>query len=314
MVLAKLNCTIAMSIMCTDIEDSDLTGKASYKFTNKFVHVSSTLPPECTQIDRNYHFRKIFLPAEYKAIANDLLNFEVREDDVWVITYPKSGTTLMCNIVWLLKNNLDFQTDTAVRLNARAPYLESRLIFNDAHDQRPGPLVNVMRGKIDIVNAAESPRVIKSHLHVNLLPRQIWTVKPKIVYVARDPRDVAVSCYHHYRNVQGYVGDFDDFMDAFLAEHIMYAPIQDHVQNFLQLRNEKNFFFTSYEEIQSNRFEVIRNVMKFLEASYSDEQLMRLCEHVSFEKMKSNSGANWEGDIALMEESFRFQRPDKGFR
>lgn len=303
-----------MSITCTDIEDSELTRKASYKFTNKFVHVTSTLPPECVQFDKNTRFRKVFLPTKYKTIADDILNFEVREDDIWVITYPKSGTTLMSNIVWLLKNDLDFETDTTVRLNARVFYLESGLIFNDGYDQQAAIIINEMDRKLDIINAAKSPRIIKTHLHVNLLPKQIWTVKPKIIYVAREPKDVAVSFYHHYRNIQCYEGNFNDFMEAFLADHIIYAPIHDHIINYLKLRNEKNCFFTTYEEIQTDSLKVVKNINEFLGESYSDEQLMRVCEHVSFDKMKLNPGTNWERDIVWMEKLFNFQRPEKDFR
>lgn len=302
-----------MSITCTDIEDSELTRKASYKFTNKFVHVTSTLPSECTQFEPNYKFRKIFLPANFKTMADDILNLQVRKDDIWIITYPKSGTTLMSDIVWLLKNNLDFETNNKIRLNERVLYLESKLIFNDGYDEQAAILINELNRRLDVVNTAKSPRIIKSHLHVNLLPKQIWTVKPKIIYVSRNVKDVAVSWYHHFRNIQGYEGDFNDFMDAFLAHHIIYAPYHDHVQNYLKLKNEENVFFTTYEEIQADSFDVVKRVSEFFGENYSDEQLKRLCEHVSFDKMKLNPGINWERDLSLLKSYFRFQPPDTNF-
>jgi hypothetical protein len=41
---------------------------------------------------------------------------------------------------------------------------------------------------------------------------------PQIIYVARDPRDVAASYYHHHRLFFGYSGSCEDFTEALLAE------------------------------------------------------------------------------------------------
>lgn len=69
-----------------------------------------------------------------------------------------------------------------------------------------------------------SPRFIKSHLALSLLPPSLLDTC-KVVFVARDPRDVAVSFYHHNRLfiVNGYVGDFKTYWNYFikgLGEHI----------------------------------------------------------------------------------------------
>lgn len=49
---------------------------------------------------------------------------EVYEDDIWVITFPKAGTTWMQCLTWLLTNNLDYETAYNVNINDRFPFLE----------------------------------------------------------------------------------------------------------------------------------------------------------------------------------------------
>lgn len=65
-----------------------------------------------------------------------------------------------------------------------------------------------------------SPRFIKTHLPFNLLPKQLrdGEKKPKIVYVARNPKDTCISFYHHSVLVEGFNGTFEEFYTLFLAE------------------------------------------------------------------------------------------------
>lgn len=68
--------------------------------------------------------KKWFFPSGYKKEFKNYYNFEIRPDDVWVVTYPRSGTTWTQEMVWLLANNLDFETAAQIPLTARFPFLE----------------------------------------------------------------------------------------------------------------------------------------------------------------------------------------------
>lgn len=63
----------------------------------------------------------------------------------------------------------------------------------------------------------ESKRFIKTHLPFKLLPPSIMEKKAKIVYIARNPKDVIVSYYHLNKlyRTQGYVNDFETFFKYF---------------------------------------------------------------------------------------------------
>jgi len=71
---------------------------------------------------------------------------------------------------------------------------------------------------MEIVNGMDSPRYIKTHLPLNLLPQELLTKRPKIIYVARNPKDQCVSFYHHRVLIEGYKGTVDDFVDEYVQD------------------------------------------------------------------------------------------------
>jgi hypothetical protein len=70
------------------------------------------------------------------------------------------------------------------------------------------------------------PRTIQSHLHWSLLPRQIreGIKKPKIIYVARNPKDLCVSYFHHRVLIEGYMGSLDEHVDEFVSDLSKIPP------------------------------------------------------------------------------------------
>lgn len=60
-------------------------------------------------------------------------------------------------------------------------------------------------------------RCIKSHLAFSLMPPSVMSKRAKIIYVARNPKDVMVSHYYLscFNRAHGYVNDFDTFCEYF---------------------------------------------------------------------------------------------------
>lgn len=78
-------------------------------------------------------------------------------------------------------------------------------------------LKEISKPQYDAFTKLPSPRFIKSHLAFSLLPPSLLDTC-KVVFVARDPRDVAVSFYHHNRLIKAheYVGDFKTYWNYFI--------------------------------------------------------------------------------------------------
>lgn len=125
-----------------------------------------------------------------------------------------------------------------------------------------------------------------------MLPNKLWSVKPKIIYVARNPKDVAVSFFHHYRHIVGYEGTQEDFTEAFLKDQVIYAPFNDHVLDFWNLRDEPNVLFLFYEDMKTDMSQMINQTMTFLGKNYSLQQIEKLCDHLSVDSMRANPSCN----------------------
>ncbi|KAJ6638675.1 Luciferin sulfotransferase [Pseudolycoriella hygida] len=275
-------------------EDVDTTITSEFRAASKFVYVY----PESnshTPLGPNWQFGPCFLPEKSRQYMDVLENYEVRPDDIWSVTFAKAGSTWTQEMIWLLTNNLDYKR-AKKSVFERFPYVEFDLIYE-----------KVEKNVIEYTNAMPSPRYLKTHLPAGLLPKQLWTVKPKIIYTARGLKDLAISFYHHMVHIQGYKCGLDDFLDAFLENKMFLCPYHSNEKDFWYLRNEKNILFLRYEEMKKDLLGVIEKTAEFLGKSYSEKELFKLADHLSFDSMKESSSfdlAQWVGTKT----DFRFIR------
>jgi len=103
---------------------------------------------------------------------------------------------------------------------------------------------------VDQLDNMASPRIIKTHLPFPLLPKRVKTVKPKIIYVTRNPKDVCVSFYHFCKLFHGMRCTFDEFCDLFVHGKVCIGSIWDHVMGYWQQKDEQNLLFLKYEDMK----------------------------------------------------------------
>lgn len=276
-----------MSITSSTVEYNAVASE--YMLSGKMVNITTTVLP-AEPIANQWITEPCFLPERYEQIGNQILEFEVRPDDIWVISYPKTGTTWTQEMVWLLCNDLDYKTATSVTLNERHHFIEFEALSGFCAEQAVSTLLPAQQ--------APSPRMLKSHLPIHLLPRQLWSVKPKIVYVARNPKDTAISNYHHLKNLQGCNATFEDSMQAFLSDQLLYSPFHSHVLNFWKIRNEEFVHFVMYEDMKANLMKELKRAARFFAKSYSNLEFRALEQHLSFDAMRVNKFVNYDGAAA----------------
>ncbi|XP_019556955.2 luciferin sulfotransferase-like [Aedes albopictus] len=247
------------------------------------VTLPNGLPENIPDVLKDGENRYSIMIETYLPLADRIKNFQVYEDDVWVVTFPKCGTTWTQEMVWLLNNNLNYDYARKHSLEERFPFLELT-----------GALTLIGGDSVTEVEQLARPRHIKSHLTAMLLPDQIWTVKPRIIYVSRNPKDAATSFYHHYRNIVGYDGPREHFFDAFLGNNLIYAPFGDHVKDYWKLKDQENVLFITFEQMKTNLRKVVMQVATFLGKTFTDQEVDVLEEHLSVDSMRANKSCNMD--------------------
>ncbi|XP_067007720.2 luciferin sulfotransferase [Anabrus simplex] len=246
---------------------------------------------------------KVVLPVYHLNFAKALDDMEIRNEDVFVVSHPKTGTTWTQEMVWCIANDLDYEGAKQF-LPERFPFLEHSSLFDygDLLSRKPEiTFPEYVTDSVKFISELPSPRFIKTHIPWELLPRQIreGTRSPKIIYVARNAKDTCVSYYHHSRLMEGYKGNFQDFCKLFLEDSLTFSPFWSHVMSFWNRRDQPNILFLKYEDMKKDLPSVIRKTADFLGKTLNDEQVETLADHLSFQNMKNNKAVNYEAVVEI---------------
>lgn len=66
----------------------------------------------------------IFTQKYVDEYLEKIKKFKVYEDDIWLIGFPKSGTTWTQEMVRLLNNNLNYEAAAKINIEEDFPYIE----------------------------------------------------------------------------------------------------------------------------------------------------------------------------------------------
>ncbi|KAK2575934.1 hypothetical protein KPH14_007296 [Odynerus spinipes] len=230
------------------------------------------------------------LPPHYVFLAKKIRDMEIYEDDVWIISYPRTGSHWVQEMVWCIGNNFNYESAKTL-LIVRNPLLESSALIVTGNYVES---IAKLGDSVENVKNMPRPRYVKSHLPWDLLPMGIHKKKPKIIYISRNPKDTCVSFYHYCKVFHNMKGDFEDFAELFVNGNVPMGSFWNHVLPFWNAREQENILFLKYEDMKKDQHEVIRKTAKFLNKTITDEQVIELSEHLQFSKMAANPAVNLE--------------------
>nr|XP_057918489.1 sulfotransferase 2B1-like [Doryrhamphus excisus] len=201
--------------------------------------------------------------------------FTFRPDDILIVTYPKSGTTWMQEIVPLIVSGGDPASVETLHNWDRVPWLEEARSCSLDLDARP------------------SPRMFTTHFLHHMMPPSFFQVRPKVIYVMRNPKDVFTSTFHYHR-MASFLPDPEpqsNFLNKFLEGKVMFGSWFDHIKGWLNDR--ERIFYISYEEMTKDLIDSVARIAVFLEKSLDNVMIEKIAERCRFENMKKNSMSNY---------------------
>jgi hypothetical protein len=183
------------------------------------------------------------------------------DDDVWIVSYPKSGNTwtrfLIANLI------AGGETVDWSNIERRVP---------DIYYNRDPQLLSLPR-----------PRYFKSHEAFRPDYR-------RVVFIVRDPRDVAVSYYHFVRkaNMLPAGATMDDFMTKFMEGRLdPYGNWGENVGSWLGARRgSADFSVVRYEDLLTNAEAELARVADRLGLPVDEVLLRRAVENSRADRMR----------------------------
>lgn len=212
-----------------------------------------------------------FFPFDTDASQHirDIQNLEIRPDDILIWSYAKCGNHWLWEMIRMLhRGHVDYDQRT-----------------KEAHT------TDFMTP--DMLKELPSPRPLNSHFLHRHLPRQIFEKKTKTIILHRDPKDVAVSWYHHMIGTEGlfpYNGDFPDFLDLYLEGTVPYGSWFNFERSVLQSIKEHPdlpVHHMFYEDMKEDCARELRKMVKFLGMTASDELCQQVADACEFKKLKA---------------------------
>lgn len=194
-------------------------------------------------------------------------------DDTFIVSYPRSGNT------WT-----------------------RFLIANLLHPEEPATFANIERLLPDseaqssrYLRRVQRPRVIKSHQYFD--PRF-----PRVVYILRDPRDIALSYYDFQRKYRQIEDNYplgayvSDFVNGRLISRT-WGTWGENVGSWLAARGGSGRFLAlRYEDMIADTAAQLKRIAGFLEVDLSAARLASVIELSSADRMRElekSQGKDW---------------------
>ncbi|KAK7088377.1 amine sulfotransferase-like [Littorina saxatilis] len=216
------------------------------------------VPYNGMMMPQTYEHPEVYLPK--------VKNLQLRDSDVMLSTYPKSGTHWLWRVLDML-------------VHGSAEYGD-RVIDNTVLDFMP----------TEVIDKAESPRILLTHLPFDLLPEKLKDGRVKVVHVYRHPKAVLVSLFFQMMKV-GHIPDMTletlmNMMASGKAPMKSQSYYFDTVQEYEKSNPNVSIFHLAYEDMKEDPVSSIKKLAAHLNVEASDELCSQIAEAVTFNNQK----------------------------
>mmetsp|Transcript_113931 Transcript_113931/g.368128 ORF Transcript_113931/g.368128 Transcript_113931/m.368128 type:complete len:330 (+) Transcript_113931:157-1146(+) len=193
-------------------------------------------------------------------------SFKPRPTDVFVVTYPKCGTTWVTQICHQLRSR-------------------GHMDFEEIAEVCPWDILALDCGQDLDADHAWQPRVFKSH-------ERAGDIAPgaKYIHVCRDPKD-AFTSFHRFLPAWAALPpgaiSAEEFAEAVFGGVSHSGGIWDFFAEWWQRRKDPDVLWVCYEDLKSDLRGQVRRIGNFMGVPLDDALLDIVVEHSSFAYMES---------------------------
>ena len=215
--------------------------------------------------------------------------FDFRTDDVWLLSFPRSGTSWTHEVLCSVLYGGDVAAlNEAQRRGEISKFQPIEIGIGAA---------SAIAERIARWQALPSPRVIPTHVPPHLFSKRALTLTCRRVYILRDPRDVAVSRYYFHRSnrlLGPYKGTWEEFFECFARGQVTYGSWFEHTRAWWAhaKAHPDEVLVLPYERLKNDMPASLRRLGAFLGRTLSDAAIAAIAEHTSFQSMSANPFTN----------------------
>lgn len=217
----------------------------------------------------------------------------LREGDIIVATWSKTGTTLTQQMVWqLITGGADGVASVAV-----SPWVDNRMA---------GPVAAMA----EMLEAQTQRRVMKTHAPFESVP---FSRSVQYIYIGRDARDVLWSLYNHVasfsdatlermnaaegpwpkvdRLEMGVRELYLHWLETDLFPGAEISSFWDHVNGWWDQRHRSNVLLLHYANLIADKAGEMRRLARFLDIEVDEDRLPSMVARCQIDYMREAAGA-----------------------
>ncbi|CAN8273863.1 unnamed protein product [Cochlearia groenlandica] len=208
-----------------------------------------------------------------QGVINFQRGFKPQDTDIIIASFPKCGTS------WLKTLTISLLHRSKIN-SSSSDHNDHLVLSNNPHNIIPVLEMNLYRDTKDpnLTNLiTTSPRLFSTHMPYQSLQEPLKDSLCKIVYICRDAKDCLVSRWHYICNCLNKQEDqtiLESMVKSLSSGVFLFGPFWDHILSYWKasLEKPKQVLFMKYDDLKNDPYGQLKNLAKFLDCPFSEEE------------------------------------------